>query len=315
MSNTTPDRPLRTHTRLCALCLPALLAGALLAGCGSGGSSTASTATVAVKSAALSASAHTTVPSAHPGAAHGATLPTGHAAKAGEHLTAHGSSPSTPSSPLTRSRLRRSSSATRPSAAKVAPKVPKAVFPTRNKSGHLNATKPKNGSVTYAEPSRELPPPIEGQLALASPAFERNGAIPAEYTCDGKNISPPLEWENVPSGAAALVLIAIDTSATGSASGIRWFVADINPKSTGVAAGQVPEGGIVGADTQGHTGYGGVCPDHGKESQVEFLLYALKKTIPVTTGFSPQSAEIDYGGTNKLIMTESATTYGIYVRP
>ncbi len=310
MRNTTHNSPHSTRARLCALSLPALLAGALLAGCGGGGS-TPSTTTVAVKSAALSASTHATLPSAHSPATPARSAANSHTGKAAEHLTAPGSPRSSRRSPSSRSRLLRSTPATKPAPKKVAPK---AVFPTRNKSGKLTATKPKSGSVTYAEPSGELPPPIEGEMALASPAFERNGAIPAEYTCDGKNVSPPLEWQNVPSGAAALVLIAIDDSSSGSAGGIRWFVADINPKSTGVAAGQVPEGGIVGTDTQGQTGYGGICPEHGKQSQVEFLIYALKKTIPVTTGFSPQTAESDYGSA-KLVMAQAATTYGIYVRP
>jgi hypothetical protein len=151
-------------------------------------------------------------------------------------------------------------------------------------------------------------------MAIASSAFELNGAIPTKYTCDGADISPPLEWKNVPSKAAALVLFIIDDTATGPASGIRWIVGDINPSSKGVAAGQTPEGGIVGSDTQGHAGYGGICPEHGKTSTIQFVLYALSKKIALTPGFQADIAESEYGS-GKLLIGEAAVTYAGYHRP
>ena len=153
-----------------------------------------------------------------------------------------------------------------------------------------------------------------GAIAIASPAFERNGALPAQYTCDGANISPPLEWHNVPAKAAALVLFIIDDSATGPASGVRWVVGDISPTSKGVAAGKTPEGGIVGSDTQGRSGYGGICPAHGKTSTLELVLYALSKKIPLTPGFAPATAESEYGA-GKDLLGSAAVTYAVYHRP
>jgi phosphatidylethanolamine-binding protein (PEBP) family uncharacterized protein len=152
-----------------------------------------------------------------------------------------------------------------------------------------------------------------GSMAIGSPAFERNGAIPAQYTCDGANISPPLEWQNVPAKAAALVLFIIDDTPTGPASGIRWVVGDIDPSSKGVAAGKTPEGGIVGSDTQGHGGYGGICPAHGKTSTIEFVLYALSKKIALSPGFSPTTAESEYGA-SKDLLGSAAVNYAVYHR-
>jgi phosphatidylethanolamine-binding protein (PEBP) family uncharacterized protein len=152
-----------------------------------------------------------------------------------------------------------------------------------------------------------------GAMAISSSAFERNGAVPAQYTCDGANISPPLEWQNVPAKAAALVLFVIDDSPTGAASGIRWVVGDIDPHSHGVAAGKTPEGGIVGADTQGHPGYGGICPARGKTSTLEFVLYALSKPISLSPGFAPATAESEYGS-GKLLLGSAAVTYAVYHR-
>jgi phosphatidylethanolamine-binding protein (PEBP) family uncharacterized protein len=153
-----------------------------------------------------------------------------------------------------------------------------------------------------------------GSFAITSPAFELNGAIPSQYTCDGADVSPPLQWSNVPAKAAALVLFAIDDTSTGSASGIRWVVGDIDPTSKGVAAGATPEGGIVGADTQGHTGYGGICPAPGKTSAMQFVMYALSKRIPLTPGFQPDIAEQEYGA-GKLVLSQAAVLYAEYHRP
>ena len=182
-------------------------------------------------------------------------------------------------------------------------------------SGSSNATRSSGAGASSASGAgSELPAPAAGQMAISSPAFERDGEIPKQYTCDGANISPPLQWQNVPAKAAALVLFVIDDSSTGPAGGIRWIVGDINPASKGVAAGQTPEGGIVGSDTQGHSGYGGICPPPGKTSTIEFVLYALSKKIPLSPGFQPAIAESEYGS-GKLLMGQAATTYAVYHRP
>lgn len=169
------------------------------------------------------------------------------------------------------------------------------------------------GAVTYAAPSGELLPPAPGEMAISSPAFALNEALPAAYTCDGAGISPPLEWRNVPAKAAALVLLVIDASSDGREGGIRWMVADIDPHDTGVAAGAVPAGGVVGRNAEGKPGYGPVCPPRGKESWVEFQLYALSEPISVSPGFEPGEAESAYAG--HILGSGAATTYAVYVRP
>ena len=50
-------------------------------------------------------------------------------------------------------------------------------------------------------------------MTLNSPAFQQNGQIPSKYTCEGEDVSPPLAWEGVPSGAKSLVLIIDDPDA------------------------------------------------------------------------------------------------------
>jgi phosphatidylethanolamine-binding protein (PEBP) family uncharacterized protein len=170
-------------------------------------------------------------------------------------------------------------------------------------SRSTNSTSRSSGEV-YTAP---------GAFSISSSAFERNGAIPSQYTCAGAGISPPLSWQKVPAKAAELVLFVIDDNSSGSSGGIRWIVGGIDPSSTGVAAGKVPAGGIVGTNTAGKATYSPICPAHGKSDTIEFVMYALKKTIPLSTGFQPSKAEAEYGG-GKLIMGSAAVTYGIASR-
>ncbi len=152
-----------------------------------------------------------------------------------------------------------------------------------------------------------------GAFSISSSAFERNGAIPAQYTCAGAGISPPLSWTKVPAHAAELVLFVIDESSNGAAGGIRWIVGGIDPSSTGVAAGKVPAGGVLGTNTAGKVSYSPICPAKGKSDTIELIMYALKKTIPLSPGFQPSTAESEYGG-GKLLLGQAAVTYGIASR-
>jgi phosphatidylethanolamine-binding protein (PEBP) family uncharacterized protein len=153
-----------------------------------------------------------------------------------------------------------------------------------------------------------------GAFSISSTAFERNGAIPAKYTCDGAGISPPLSWAKVPAHAAELVLFVIDDSTDGANGGIRWIVGGIDPSSSGVAEGKLPQGAIVGANTAGKAAYSAICPAPGHTDTIEFVLYALKKPISLSPGFQPAVAEHEYGAT-KDILGEAAVTYATYRRP
>jgi phosphatidylethanolamine-binding protein (PEBP) family uncharacterized protein len=154
-----------------------------------------------------------------------------------------------------------------------------------------------------------------GAFSITSTAFERNGALPAQYTCTGAGISPPLSWTKVPAKAAELFLFAIAEGPGGSGGGgIRWVVGGIDPSSTGVAAGQTPPGGIVGTNTAGKAAYSPVCPPKGKSETVEFVMYALSKKLPLSTGFQPTKAESEYGS-KKLTLGQAAVNYAIATGP
>ncbi len=152
-----------------------------------------------------------------------------------------------------------------------------------------------------------------GAFSISSSAFERNGAIPAQYTCAGAGVSPPLSWEKVPAHAAELILFVIDGDSDGTSGGIRWVVGGIEPDSTGVSAGKTPPGGILGTNTAGKAAYSPICPAPGKSDTIEFVLYALSKKITLSPGFQPDIAEAQYGQ-GKLLMGQAAVTYGVATR-
>ena len=153
-----------------------------------------------------------------------------------------------------------------------------------------------------------------GAFSISSPAFELNGAIPATYTCDGAGISPPLSWQKVPAHAAELVLFVIDDSAAGADGGVRWIVGGIDPASSGVAEGKLPQGTIVGTNSAGKASYSPICPAPGHTDTIEFVLYALKKPIALSPGFGPAVAEQEYGASND-ILGRAAVIEAVYHRP
>jgi phosphatidylethanolamine-binding protein (PEBP) family uncharacterized protein len=190
---------------------------------------------------------------------------------------------------------------------------PSSSAPSGSSTGSSSGSRSGSSSSGSASSSRGEVYTPPGAFSLSSSAFERNGAIPTEYTCDGKGISPPIEWQKVPAKASELVLFVIDDNSSGSSGGIRWVVGGIDPSSHGVAAGQLPAGGIVGTNTAGKAAYSPICPAHGHTDTIELVMYALRNTISLSPGFSPTLAEHEYGST-KDVLGQAAVTYAVYHR-
>jgi phosphatidylethanolamine-binding protein (PEBP) family uncharacterized protein len=124
-------------------------------------------------------------------------------------------------------------------------------------------------------------------FVLTSPGFEAGGTVPATYTCDGPGTSPALAWSNVPPHTVELVLAISDPQAN---SALQWMVADINPSTTGVAAGATPAGGVVLANRAGAHAYAPLCPAAGQDDTFEFTLYALSRPSGLTAGSDATAA-------------------------
>ena len=133
------------------------------------------------------------------------------------------------------------------------------------------------------------------QMQLTSAGFNEGTAIPAKYTCDAKNVSPPLKWNGVPAGAKSLALIVDDPDAP-AGTWVHWVLYDL-PPTTRELAEDVPKSQYVaGGAKQGlndfrHLGYGGPCPPHGKPHRYFFKLYALDAVLDLKPGLTKKDLE------------------------
>jgi Raf kinase inhibitor-like YbhB/YbcL family protein len=128
----------------------------------------------------------------------------------------------------------------------------------------------------------------EMKIPLSSTAFKDGEEIPAKYTCEGQDISPPLEWGEPPSGTQAFALIMDDPDAP---MGVftHWVIFNIAPDSRQLveaipAQGQLPDGAWQGKNGFGRTGYGGPCPPAGPQHHYQFTLYALDQPLDLKAG-------------------------------
>lgn len=116
-------------------------------------------------------------------------------------------------------------------------------------------------------------------ISLTSPAFAEGETIPIKHTCDGEDLSPPLQWRNVPQGTKSLALIGDDPDAPGRTF-VHWVLYNIPPTAEELpegipAAATLPDGARQGMNDFRRIGYGGPCPPAGKPHRYVFKLYAL----------------------------------------
>jgi hypothetical protein len=130
------------------------------------------------------------------------------------------------------------------------------------------------------------------RMNITSPAFQHNGSIPSLYTCDGKNINPPLIFSDIPEQAKSLVLIMDDPDVPPQA-GVpvwdHWIVFNIPPTVTTVEEGKNPKG-VLGKNTSGKLAYGGPCPPD-REHRYFFKLYALDTMLSLPAGSTKKEVE------------------------
>ena len=124
-------------------------------------------------------------------------------------------------------------------------------------------------------------------LVLTSPAFTHQGSIPQQYTCQGRDVSPPLSWSGAPEGTKGFVLIVDDPDAPDPAAPkrtwVHWVLYAIPPDAASlpeaVAPAKLPAGTREGTNDWKRTGYGGPCPPVGRHRYFH-KLYALDVELP-----------------------------------
>ena len=131
-------------------------------------------------------------------------------------------------------------------------------------------------------------------MIIMSAAFQEGGMIPAKYTCDGQDLSPPLSWSGVPDNAKSLVLISDDPDAP-MGTWVHWVVYNIPPDMTGFEEGVsrdtlARKGVVQGMTDFRRQEYGGPSPPSGTH-RYYFNLYALDTTLDLGPGATKKQVE------------------------
>jgi Raf kinase inhibitor-like YbhB/YbcL family protein len=126
-------------------------------------------------------------------------------------------------------------------------------------------------------------------ITLKSSAFKEGEFIPKKFTCDGENISPPLEWSEIPEGTKSIAIICDDPDAP-METWVHWVIYNI-PASVNKLKENIPfekvleDGTIQGKNDFRKIGYGGPCPPSGIHRYF-FKIYSLNTTLAFAPGLT-----------------------------
>lgn len=129
-------------------------------------------------------------------------------------------------------------------------------------------------------------------LEITNDIFNEGEIIPDKYTCSGEDISPPLNWSDVPEAAQSLALICDDPDAPGQ-TWVHWVIYNIPVDSDSLNENvptdkKLKNGILQGENDFGQIGYGGPCPPPGPAHRYLFKLYALDKKVDLSPGASKE---------------------------
>lgn len=161
----------------------------------------------------------------------------------------------------------------------------------------------------------EASEPVEESMPfeLTSTAFRQAEPIPVQYSCDGDDISPPLQWGDPPSGTQSFALVMDDPDAP-IGTWDHWILFNIPADIRGLeenlpitGKNQEPGSIFVGNNSWQRTDYGGPCPPGGTHRYF-FKLYALDTNINLLPGANKKQVQEALQG-HILAETELMGTY------
>jgi len=130
------------------------------------------------------------------------------------------------------------------------------------------------------------------EIKITSSAFKEGEMIPEKYTCDGKDVSPPLSWTSVPDVTKSIALISDDPDAP-MGTWVHWVLYDLPANIKELPENVPPQRQLQNGAKQGTNdfrkiGYGGPCPPGGTH-RYYFKIYALDKE----TGLGPGATKAE----------------------
>jgi Raf kinase inhibitor-like YbhB/YbcL family protein len=151
-------------------------------------------------------------------------------------------------------------------------------------------------------------------MTITSSAFQPEQPIPIKYTCEGPDVSPPLQWRDLPAGVKSLSLICDDPDAP-VGTWVHWVLYDLPVTTVELAESlptlpTLPNGAKQGRNDFKRVGYGGPCPPAGKPHRYYFKLYALDTEV----GLKPGAIKRDLLRTMEGHILAEAQLMGTYQR-
>ena len=119
-------------------------------------------------------------------------------------------------------------------------------------------------------------------LELTSDAFANGQSIPVKYSCNGKNISPALAWNEPPASTQSFVLIVDDPDAP-MGTWVHWVLFNIPDSTRSLQENTDTRAMSAGKNSSGNIHYDGPCPPSGTHRYF-FKLYALDSTLSLSPG-------------------------------
>ena len=131
---------------------------------------------------------------------------------------------------------------------------------------------------------------VAANLEITSTAFSDQGEIPAQYTCDGEDLNPPLSIRGLSGDTQSLVLIVDDPDAPAGVWN-HWVVWNISPTTLEIRENDLPAGAVEGTNDFGNAAWGGPCPPPGLPHRYFFRVYALDMRLDLESGASRDEVE------------------------
>jgi Raf kinase inhibitor-like YbhB/YbcL family protein len=162
--------------------------------------------------------------------------------------------------------------------------------PQTGSSGHVTASVPATSGNFELQGGRAM------SFTLKSTAFANDGEIPRKFTCNGADLSPALNWIEVPKGTQSLALIADDPDAP-AGTWTHWTIWNISAKATALPEGlpqaeMLDNGARQGRNDFRRIGYNGPCPPSGRAHRYFFRLYALDARLDLKAGAARDELEL-----------------------
>jgi len=121
-------------------------------------------------------------------------------------------------------------------------------------------------------------------MTVTSPDFRSDVQLPAQYTCQGAGLSPPLYWSGTLSQQPRSFAVVVDDGEAPITPYIYWIVFDISPNTTAIAQNRLPTGARQAQNSAGTVRYDPPCPLGNEQHVYRFTVYALNARLKLPDG-------------------------------